>query len=162
MHGLRQKEWQMFKGKVSAVGRKLKTMQAEYDLWAPHIYTSQKAVLDNLPVSAVEKLSSMCTSELRGAASGQVNLSKLGQRIVENEALEQHRLQYLKAADPQDTSTWSWLTAAILVKVNEHHTQCGRQYFQISDNFISKAPQKRHMRTCWRRGLGKRAIGACA
>ena len=31
------------------------------------------------------------------------------------------------------------MTAVILVKVNEHHTQCGKQYFQISQNYMSQA-----------------------
>ena len=129
-------------------------------MWAPHIYKSQKAVLDRLPVTAVEKLSSICTTESLVARHGQVQLSKLGQRITESEALKQNRKDYAAAAHPGDNTTWSWLTAAILVKVNEHHTQSGMPYFQISNNIMTKAPQRPPMRTCWRRGLRRRTAGA--
>ena len=109
-------------------------------MWAPHIYKSQQAVLDRLPATAIEKLSSICTTESKRAAHGKVQLSKIGQRITESEALKQNRTQYLNASQPGDSSTWSWLTAAILVKVNEHHTQSGMPYFQISNNIMTKAP----------------------
>ena len=62
-------------------------------------------MLDKLPVSAIEKLSSICSSEIGGSATGQVNLSKIGQRITETPALVDNRKQYSHASQPKDTST---------------------------------------------------------
>ena len=124
-------------------------------MWAPHIYKSQKAVLDRLPVTAIEKLSSICTTESLVARNGEVQLSKLGQRAIsESEALKQNRKDYAAATAPGDNTTWSWLTAAILVQVNEHHTQSGTPYFQIRKNIMTKAPPESSHADVGDEGLG--------
>ena len=133
-------QWLILKNKVKALGRKLKNMLGEQDVWAPHISKAQKSVLDRLPGRAVAHLSTICKNECNGAWDGNVQLSKLGQCFLLSDALRQNREQYNKVTD-KTGDTWNWLTAAILVKVNEHHTQTGQPYyFQISDNKVSWAP----------------------
>ena len=121
----------------------LLAMLAENDLWAPRIMRAQKAVLDKLPQEAIAFLSGLCHEELN-RTEGRAALAKLGQRMRESPALEQNRDAYTQATtkDSQN-ATWQWLTAAILVKVNEHHAYTGQLYLQISENYLSEAA-KRH------------------
>ena len=133
-------QWKFWKRKLKAVGMKLTNILAQHDMWAPHISKAQKSVLDRLPGRDVALLDNICTSECHGARDGKVSLSKIGQCFFQCEALRHNREQYNKVTD-KTGDTWNWLTAAILVKVNEHHTQNGQPYyFQISDNKVSWAP----------------------